>query len=80
MRRDATDLLSAAAGWFTGRLALRLADWLRGQGVTDVDICGIATDYCVRATTLDALREGFKVRVIENLCAGVAPGTSAQAA
>jgi nicotinamidase/pyrazinamidase len=56
-----------------------LADWLRAQEVTDVDICGIATDYCVRATALDAIREGFAVRVIEELCAGVAPGTSAQA-
>jgi nicotinamidase/pyrazinamidase len=72
---------AAAYSGFEGKNheGVSLADWLRGQGVTDVDICGIATDYCVRATTLDALREGFKVRVIENLCAGVAPGTSAQA-
>ena len=39
-------------------------------------MCGIATDYCVRATALDAVREGFATRVLLDLCAGVAPGTS----
>jgi nicotinamidase/pyrazinamidase len=53
-----------------------LADWLKQQEVTDVDICGIATDYCVRATTLDAVRNGFAVRLLSDLCAGVAPETS----
>jgi nicotinamidase/pyrazinamidase len=53
-----------------------LADWLRGQGVDAVDICGIATDYCVRATALDAQREGFTTVVLTDLIAGVAPGTS----
>ena len=53
-----------------------LADWLREHGVTHVDVCGIATDYCVRATTLDAVREGFEVRVLTELCAGVAAETS----
>ncbi|HET6560989.1 MAG TPA: nicotinamidase [Marmoricola sp.] len=72
---------AAAYSGFEGRNhdGVSLADWLRGQEVTDVDICGIATDYCVRATTLDAVREGFTVRVLEELCAGVAPATSAQA-
>jgi nicotinamidase/pyrazinamidase len=53
-----------------------LADWLRGHRITDVDICGIATDHCVRATALDAAREGFQVRVLRDLCAGVAPATT----
>ena len=44
-------------------------------GVTDVEITGIATDYCVRATALDARREGFAVRVLDGLHAGVAPET-----
>jgi nicotinamidase/pyrazinamidase len=48
-----------------------LADWLRGKGVDAVDVCGIATDYCVRATALDAAREGFTVRVLEGLTAAV---------
>jgi len=39
-------------------------------------VVGIATDYCVRATALDALKAGFKVNVLQDLIAGVAPGTS----
>jgi len=53
-----------------------LADVLRTAGVTEVDITGIATDYCVRATALEARREGFAVRLLEGLHAGVAPETS----
>ena len=49
-----------------------LADWLRGHEVTDVDVCGIATDYCVRSTALDAVEAGFGVRLLPHLCAGVA--------
>lgn len=56
-----------------------LAEWLRERGVTHVSICGIATDYCVRATALSALDEGFEVRVLEDLCAGVAADTSRKA-
>ena len=48
-----------------------LADWLRAAGVTDVDVVGIATDHCVRATALDAAAEGFGVRVLEGLTAAV---------
>jgi nicotinamidase/pyrazinamidase len=40
--------------------------------VTDVDVAGIATDYCVRATALDAVRAGFHTRVLKELCAGIA--------
>jgi len=38
-----------------------------------VDICGLATDYCVRATALDAAGMGFETRVITDLCAAVDP-------
>jgi len=53
-----------------------LADWLRAHEVTRVDVCGIATDHCVRATALDAAREGFDTTVLLDLCAGVAPETT----
>lgn len=53
-----------------------LADWLRQRGITDLDVGGIATDHCVRATVLDALREGFTVRLLSDTIAGVAPGTT----
>jgi nicotinamidase/pyrazinamidase len=56
-----------------------LADWLRDKGVTDVDVCGIATDYCVRATALDARQAGFETTVLTELTAGVAPGSTEQA-
>jgi nicotinamidase/pyrazinamidase len=49
----------------------KLSDWLRARGVNQVDICGIATDYCVRATALDAVREGFKTTVLLDLTAAV---------
>jgi nicotinamidase/pyrazinamidase len=53
----------AAYSGFEGRSVdgVPLVDWLRAHEVTELDLCGIATDYCVRATALDALREGFAV-------------------
>jgi nicotinamidase/pyrazinamidase len=56
-----------------------LAEWLRGREVTELDVVGIATDHCVRATALDAAREGFRTRVLLGLTAGVAPATTEQA-
>lgn len=48
-----------------------LAEYLRECGVTDVTICGLATDYCVKYSVLDALRLGFKTTVVEDACRGV---------
>ncbi|MFC6287824.1 isochorismatase family protein [Nocardioides sp. GCM10027113] len=56
-----------------------LAEWLARHEVTDVDVCGLATDYCVRATALDAVGHGFNVRLLEDLSAGVAPETTTRA-
>ena len=56
-----------------------LADWLRQQGIDAVDVVGIATDYCVRATALDAVRNGFATRVLLDLTASVAPDSAARA-
>ena len=56
-----------------------LADWLREHDVTDVDIAGIATDHCVRATGVDAARHGFRTRVLLGMTAGVAAGTTGRA-
>lgn len=52
-----------------------LATWLRDRGVTSVDVVGIATDHCVRATALDAVREGFDTTVLLGHTAGVAAST-----
>jgi nicotinamidase/pyrazinamidase len=48
-----------------------LGDWLRSRGVDMVEVMGIATDHCVRATALDASRLGFATRVRLDLTAGV---------
>ncbi len=57
----------------TDEAGASLADWLRQQGVGELDVAGIATDFCVRATTLDAARLGFTTRVLLELTAGVSP-------
>jgi nicotinamidase/pyrazinamidase len=71
----------AAYSAFEGRTVdgEALVDWLRAKKVEQVDICGIATDYCVRHTALDSQKEGFETRVISALCAGVAPATTERA-
>jgi nicotinamidase-related amidase len=56
-----------------------LTDLLGTLGVAHVDVSGIATDYCVRATCLDARTTGLSVRLLEDLVAGVAPETTAAA-
>ena len=52
---------------------------LRKNGIKKLVVYGIATDYCVKATAIDAADAGFKVIVIESLCKGVAPDTTAKA-
>jgi nicotinamidase/pyrazinamidase len=56
-----------------------LASWLRARAIEAVDVVGIATDHCVRATALDAAKEGFRTRVLLDLTAGVAPATTSAA-
>ncbi|MFF8864643.1 MULTISPECIES: isochorismatase family protein [unclassified Streptomyces] len=72
---------SAAYSGFEGadENGLPLADWLREREITEVDVVGIATDHCVRATALDAVREGFRTQVLLDLTAAVAPGTTERA-
>ncbi len=53
------------------RKATGLTDYLRGQGVDAVHIMGLATDYCVKFTALDARRDGFDAHLIEDGCRGV---------
>lgn len=56
-----------------------LTEWLRDRQVTEVDVVGIATDHCVKATALDAARAGFRTHVLLDLTAGVAPHTTTRA-
>jgi nicotinamidase/pyrazinamidase len=56
-----------------------LGTWLRARDVDALDVVGIATDYCVRATALDAVRQGLTTRVLLGLTEGVDPVTTAEA-
>jgi nicotinamidase/pyrazinamidase len=68
---------AAAYSGFEGTAdGVPLADWLRGHGVDAVDVVGIATDHCVRATALDAVGHGFATRVLLDLTAGVAEAST----
>jgi nicotinamidase/pyrazinamidase len=69
---------SAAYSGFEGADAdgTPLAAWLRDHDVASVDIAGIATDHCVRATATDAATAGFDTRVLLGLTAGVAQDTT----
>ena len=66
---------AAAYSGFEGTSAdgVPLADWLRDRGVDRVDVCGIATDYCVKATALDAAHNGFATTLLLDLTAAVNP-------
>jgi nicotinamidase/pyrazinamidase len=72
---------SAAYSGFEGtdESGTTLTEWLRLRGVDAVDIVGIATDYCVRATAADAAEAGLVTRVLLDLTAGVAPESTAKA-
>jgi nicotinamidase/pyrazinamidase len=56
-----------------------LRTWLTTRGVDTVDVVGIATDHCVRATARDAAAAGLRTRVLLGLCAGVAPESTEKA-
>src|SRR6478672_12476216 len=56
-----------------------LAEWLRDRAIEQVEVVGIATDHCVRATALDAADEGFETTVLLDLTAGVARGSTDRA-
>ncbi|MFJ5118068.1 isochorismatase family protein [Kitasatospora sp. NPDC088548] len=56
-----------------------LADWLRARGVGKVDVVGIATDNCVKATALDGVRAGFAVHVLLDYTAGIAADSTDRA-
>lgn len=75
---DKGEYAAAYSGFEGADRGVGLADWLRTHGATSVDVCGIATDYCVRATALDAAAHGFPTTVLLALTAAVAPGNVAR--
>ncbi|GGK70018.1 isochorismatase family protein [Nocardia camponoti] len=72
---------SAAYSGFEGAAddGTGLAEWLRARDIDAVDIVGIATDHCVRATAVDAAAAGFDTTVLLDLTAGVSPATTTDA-
>jgi nicotinamidase/pyrazinamidase len=53
------------------RNATGLGEYLKDRGVTEVAVCGLATDYCVKFTALDAVDLGFETTLVEDACRGV---------
>jgi nicotinamidase/pyrazinamidase len=72
---DKGEHAAAYSGFEARRDGVALAEWLRDRDVTDVEVVGIATDHCVRATALDAAAAGFATTVRLDLTAGVARST-----
>jgi len=73
---DKGEYAAAYSGFEGSADGVPLADWLRSRGVDAVDVVGIATDHCVRATALDAVGNGFPTRVLLDLTAGVAEAST----
>ena len=65
--------IDSYSGFFDNghRASTGMGQWLKAAGVTDLWVAGLATDYCVKFTVLDALREGFDVNVLSEACRGV---------
>ena len=70
--------IDSYSGFFDNgkRKATGLGEWLKTQAVDEVLICGLATDYCVKATAIDAAQLGFRTVLIEDGCRGVAMKTT----
>jgi len=66
-------LIDSYSGFFDNghRKSTGLGEWLKASGVTEVFVCGLATDYCVKFTALDAAQLGFKTHFIEDASRGV---------
>ncbi len=73
---DKGEHAAAYSGFEGSSDGVRLADWLRAHDVEAVDVVGIATDHCVRATALDAVGSGFATRVLLHLTAGVSEAST----
>jgi nicotinamidase/pyrazinamidase len=65
--------IDSYSGFFDNgrRKATGLGDWLKTQHVDAVLVAGLATDYCVKATAIDAADVGFRTTLVEDACRGV---------
>jgi nicotinamidase/pyrazinamidase len=65
--------IDSYSGFFDNghRASTGMGEWLKARGVGKISVAGVATDYCVKFTVLDALAEGFEVELIAAACRGV---------
>jgi nicotinamidase/pyrazinamidase len=72
-RKGTDPAIDSYSGLFDNghRKSTGLGEWLKERGVTEVFVCGLATDYCVKFTALDALAFGFKTTLVEDASRGV---------
>jgi nicotinamidase/pyrazinamidase len=65
--------IDSYSGFFDNghRKSTGLGEWLQAQDVTEAFVCGLATDYCVKFTALDAAQMGFKTHLVEDASRGV---------
>ena len=72
-RKGTDPNVDSYSGFFDNgrRASTGLGEYLKGRGVTDVYVCGLATDYCVKATALDTVGLGFKTHLLVDGCRGV---------
>jgi nicotinamidase/pyrazinamidase len=72
-RKGTDPTVDSYSGFFDNghRHATELAEYLREHNVDEVHVTGLATDYCVKFTALDAQKLGFRTTVIEDACRGV---------
>ena len=82
-RKGTNPQIDSYSGFFDNghRASTGLGEYLREQGVKEVHVCGLATDYCVKFTALDAVALGFETHLLEDACRGVElhPGDVRQA-
>ncbi|MFT6178625.1 MAG: nicotinamidase/pyrazinamidase [Akkermansiaceae bacterium] len=73
VRKGSDPEIDSYSGFFDNghRKATGLAELLKSKNVTEVHLVGLATDYCLKFTALDALMEGFRVTLIQDACRGV---------
>lgn len=83
LRKGANPNLDSYSAFFEndGTTSTGLSGWLKALGIGSIVVVGLATDYCVKATSIDGRRLGFDVRVVEEGIRGVdaAPGDSEKA-
>lgn len=72
-RKGTDPTIDSYSGFYDNghRKSTGMSEWLKEQGIREVHVLGVATDYCVKFTVLDALRDGFSTKLIRSATRGV---------